>query len=373
MRIATPTSTEVDMRGDDLDEQGAMWSYVPMERRIPSDHPLRVMRPLVDAVLHDLSPRFAELYSRVGRPSIAPEKLLRALLLQGLYTIRSERLLMDQLDYNLLFRWFVGLEMDDPIWNPTVFSKNRERLLAGEVAHAFFDRAVAHARERGLLSDEHFTVDGTLVEAWASVKSFKRTDAPPPRPDDPGNPTVNFRGERRSNATHASTTDPDARLARKGDSQEAKLFYTGHVLMDNRHGLAVDGCVLPASGHAERAAALALLGAREATGPVTVGADKGYDTRDFVAAVRLLGVTPHVAQNTRHRRSAIDGRTTRHAGYAISQRRRKRVEEIFGWLKTIGLMRKTRHRGTRRVDWMVTFALAAYNLVRIRNLVGQVA
>jgi transposase len=370
MRMTTPT-TEVRMRGDDREDQGAMWSYVPMERRIPSDHPLRAMRPLVDALLRELSPRFDELYSRVGRPSIAPEKLLRALLLQVLYTIRSERLLMEQLDYNLLFRWFVGLEMDDPVWNATVFTKNRERLLRGDIARAFFDQAVAQARERGLLSAEHFTVDGTLVEAWASLKSFRRKDEPPAPPDDPGNPTVNFHGERRSNATHASTTDPDARLARKGNAQEAKLCYTGHVLMENRNGLAVDGCVRPASGHAERAAALELLGALAPADRVTLGADKGYDTRDFVAAIRLLGVTPHVAQNTTHRASAIDGRTTRHPGYAVSQRRRKRVEEIFGWLKTVGLMRKTRHRGTRRVDWMFTFALAAYNLVRIRNLTAQ--
>ena len=359
------------MRGDDRDEQGAMWSYVPMEQRIPADHPLRVLRPMVDAVLHELSPRFAELYSRVGRPSIAPEKLLRALLLQVLYTIRSERLLMEQLDYNLLFRWFVGLEMDDPVWNATVFTKNRERLLRGDIARAFFDRVVAQARKRGLLSDEHFTVDGTLVEAWASLKSFKRTEGAPSPPDDPGNPTVNFHGERRSNATHTSTTDPQAQLARKGQGQEAKLFYTGHVLMENRNGLAVGGCVLPASGYAERAAALELLGGPAPGGQRTLGADKGYDVRDFIAAVRLLGVTPHVAQNTTNRTSAIDGRTTRHGGYAVSQRRRKRVEEIFGWLKTIGLMRKTRHRGTRRVDWMFTFALAAYNLVRIRNLTAQ--
>src|SRR5436309_2636904 len=351
MRMTTPK--EVRMRGDDQEQQGAMWSYVPMERRIPADHPLRRMRPMVDGLLQELSPRFDELYSRVGRPSIAPEKLLRALLLQVLYTIRSERLLMEQLDYNLLFRWFVGLEMDDPIWNPTVFTKNRERLLAGEIARAFFDRVVAQARERGLLSDEHFTVDGTLVEAWASLKSFKRKDAPAPPPDDPGNPTVNFHGERRSNATHASTTDPDARLFRKGDAHEAKLYYTGHVLMENRHGLAVDGCVTPASGHAERAAALELVGTQDREGGVTLGADKSYDTRDFVQAVRLLGVTPHVAQNTSKRASAIDGRTTRHRGYRVSQRRRKRVEEIFGWLKTVGLMRKTRHRGTRRVDWML--------------------
>jgi len=361
------------MRGDEREDQKAMWSYVPMERRIPADHPLRAMRPLVDALLRDLSPRLDDLYSTVGRPSIAPEKLLRALLLQVLYTIRSERLLMEQLDYNLLFRWFVGLEMDDPVWNATVFTKNRERLLRGEIARAFFERVVAQARERGLLSDEHFTVDGTLVEAWASLKSFQRKDDPPASPDDPGNPTVNFHGERRSNATHGSTTDPDARLARKGSAQEAKLFYTGHVLMENRNGLAVDGGVRPASGHAERAAALELLGAVAPAGHVTLGADKGYDTRDFVAAVRLLGVTPHVAQNTTNRASAIDGRTTRHPGYAVSQRRRKRVEEIFGWLKTVGLMRKTRHRGTRRVDWMFTFALAAYNLVRIRNLTAQTA
>ena len=362
------------MRGDDPEQQGAMWSYVPMERRIPTDHPLRVVRPLVDTVLRELSPRFTELYSRVGRPSIAPEKLLRALLLQVLYTIRSERMLMEQLDYNLLFRWFVGLEMDDPVWNPTVFTKNRERLLSGEIARAFFDRVVAQARERGLLSDEHFTVDGTLVEAWASLKSFKRKDQRPAAPpDDPGNPTVNFHGERRSNQTHASTTDPEARLARKGNGQEAKLFYSGHVLMENRNGLAVGGCLIPASGYAERAAALELVGAIPPGGRMTLGADKGYDTRDFVGALRLLGVTPHVAQNTTKRTSAIDGRTTRQAGYAISQRRRKRVEEIFGWLKTVGLMRKTRHRGTRRVDWMFTWALAAYNLVRIRNLITQPA
>jgi transposase len=362
------TSTEVGMRGDDREQQGAMWSYVPIEQRIPSDQPLRVMRPLVDAVLRELSPRFGELYARVGRPSIAPEKLLRALLLQVLFTIRSERLLMEQLDYNLLYRWFVGLEMDDPVWNPTVFTKNRERLLTGDIARHFFAQVVGQARERGLLSDEHFTVDGTLIEAWASLKSFKRRDTTARPPDDPGNPRVDFHGERRTNETHASTTDPDARLARKGQSQEAKLCYTGHVVMENRHGLAVAGCVVPPSGYAERAAALELLGGLAPRTGVTVGADKGYDTRDFVAAVRLLGITPHVAQNTRRRRSAIDGRTTRHPGYGVSQQRRKRVEEIFGWLKTVGLMRKTRHRGTRRVEWMFTFALAAYNLVRMRTL-----
>src|SRR5213595_2287410 len=369
MRMTTPK--EVRMRGDDQEQQGAMWSYVPMERRIPADHPLRRMRPMVDGLLQELSPRFDELYSRVGRPSIAPEKLLRALLLQVLYTIRSERLLMEQLDYNLLFRWFVGLEMDDPIWNPTVFTKNRERLLAGEIARAFFDRVVAQARERGLLSDEHFTVDGTLVEAWASLKSFKRKDAPAPPPDDPGNPTVNFHGERRSNATHASTTDPHALLYRKGDRREATLCYQGHVLMENRHGLAVDGCLTAANGYGERAAALEMVGPVAASRRITLAADKAYDTRDFVGALRLLQVTPHVAQNTSNRSSAIDRRTTRHAGYEVSQEKRKRIEEIFGWLKTIGLMRQTRYRGRRRVGWMFVFSLAVYNLVRIRNLEGH--
>src|SRR5947209_7025164 len=360
------------MRGQD-EQQGWMFSYVSAEERVPIDHPIRAIRTLANKALEALSADFERMYSSFGRPSIAPEKLLRALLLQVLYTIRSERQLMEQLDYNLLFRWFVGLEMDDPVWNATVFTKNRERLLGQEMARAFFDRVVAQARERGLLSDEHFTVDGTLVEAWASLKSFKRKDAPPVPPEDPGNPTVNFHGERRSNTTHGSTTDPDARLARKGKAQEAKLCYTGHVLMENRNGLAVGSCVIPANGHAERAAALELLGALEREGRVTLGADKGYDTRDFVAAARLLGVTPHVAQNTTRRASALDGRTTRHAGYAVSQRRRKRVEEIFGWLKTVGLMRKTRHRGARRVDWMFTLALAAYNLVRLRNLTAQEA
>jgi IS5 family transposase len=293
---------------------------------------------------------------------------LRALLLQVLYSTRSERLLMEQLDYNLLFRWFVGLNMDDPIWDATVFTKNRERLLAGDIAQAFFDRALAQARQRGLLSDEHFTVDGTLIEAWASLKSFKRKDAPVEPPDDPGNPTVDFHGERRSNDTHGSTTDPDARLARKAKGHEAKLAYQGHVLMENRHGLAVEGCVTRASGYGERAAALEMLGHVATTHRVTVGADKGYDTRDFVEALRLVQVTPHVAQNISRRSSAIDRRTTRHAGYGVSQCKRKRVEEIFGWLKTVGLLRKTRHRGRARVSWMFIFGLAAYNLVRMRNL-----
>jgi len=327
----------------------------------------------VDGILKDLSPEFDQLYARSGRPSIAPEKLLRALLLQVLYSVRSERQLMEQLDYNLLFRWFVGLEMDDPIWVPTVFTKNRERLLAGDIARAFFAQVVGQARERGFLSEEHFTVDGTLIEAWASLKSFQRKDTVPSPPDDPGNPTVNFHGERRRNTTHASTTDPDARLFRKGNSHEAKLCYQGHVLMENRYGLAVDAELTQASGYAERDAAVMMLARRAQPGRVTLGADKAYDTADFVDRLRELAVTPHVAQNTSNRSSAIDQRTTRHPGYLVSQQKRKRIEEIFGWLKTIGLLRKTRHRGTERVGWIFVFGLAVYNLLRIRNLVEQQA
>ena len=360
------------MRGDD-ERQASVWSYIPLEQRVPVDHPLRPLRAMVDAILLELSPQFERLYARVGRPSIAPERLLRALLLQVLYSVRSERLLMEQLDYNLLFRWFVGLAMDDRIWDATVFTKNRERLLRGDIAHAFFERVRAQAEQRGLLSDEHFTVDGTLIDAWASLKSFQRKDAPPTPPDDPGNPTVNFHGERRRNATHASTTDSQALLYRKGAGREATLCYQGHVLMENRHGLAVDGCLTAANGYGERAAALDMIGPWAESRRVTLGADKAYDTRDFVEALRLLQVTPHVAQNTSNRSSAIDERTTRHAGYEVSQQKRKRIEEIFGWLKTIGLMRQTRHRGRRRVGWMFVFSLAVYNLVRIRNLTEQAA
>jgi transposase len=361
---------EARMRGDQ-DAQAEVWSYIPLEQRVPADHPLRPLRAMVDAVLTELSPQFSRLYSRVGRPSIPPEHLLRALLLQILYSVRSERLLMEQLDYNLLFRWFVGLKADDRIWDATVFTKNRQRLLDGDIARAFFDRVVAQARERGLLSDEHFTVDGTLIEAWASLKSFQRKDTPPGTPDDPGNPTVNFHGERRSNVTHASTTDPEAQLFRKGDSHEAKLYYPGHVLMENHSGFAVDGSVTPATGFAERDQALVM--AAQLPPGATLGADKSYDTRDFVDGLRGLAVTPHVAQNTTKRSSAIDRRTTRHPGYLVSQRRRKRIEEIFGWLKQIGLLRKTRHRGVAGVGWMFTFGLAVYNLVRLRNLMAQPA
>jgi transposase len=364
---------EARMRGDDQG-QGAMWSYVSPEARVPQDHPLRPMRRMVDGILKELSPRFAPLYATIGRPSIAPEKLLRALLLQVLYTVRSERLLMEQLDYNLLFRWFVGLEMDDLVWDHSVFTKNRERRLAGDIAEAFFERVLAQARHAHLLSNEHFTVDGTLIEAWAGQKSFKKkTDAAGPPPDDPGNPTVNFRGEPRRNATHASTTDPDARLAKKTRGQESKLAYQGHVLIENRSGLVVANCLARASGIGERAAALLMVNELPRRPRATLGADRGYDSADFVLALRGLGVTPHLAQNTSNRSSAIDRRTTRHRGYEVSQRTRKRVEEVFGWLKTVGLMRKTRHRGLRRVGWMFTFAVAVYNLVRLRRLIESPA
>jgi transposase len=355
------------MRGD-AREPEAMFSYINAAQRVPQDHPLRVIRALVDVVLRELWPRFQKLYSHTGRPSIPPERLLRALLLQVLYSIRSERMLMEQLDYNLLFRWFVGLSMDDPIWDPTTFSKNRDRLLSGEIAQLFFEQVLAQARDRGLTSDEHFTVDGTLVEAWASVKSFKRKDGSEQEPpDDPGNPTVNFHGEKRSSDTHRSTTDPDARLYTKGSGQEAKLYFMGHVVMENRNGLAVGARLSQATGRAERETALDLIEEIPRQKRITVGADKGYDVASFVEALREKQATPHVARKIRY--SAIDSRTTRHESYSVSQRKRKRVEEIFGWLKTVGMIRKTRHRGLPRVDWIFTFALAAYNLVRIRNLV----
>ena len=351
-----------------------MFSYLSPEQRVPADHPLRAIRQITDTVLKQLSHLFSQIYSEVGRRSIAPEKLLRALLLQVLYTVRSERMLMEQLEYNLLFRWFVGLNMDDPVWDVTVFTKNRERLLQADVAKEFFRLVVAQARDLDLMSDEHFTVDGTLLEACASLKSFKKVDSElGPPPDDPGNPTVDFHGESRSNKTHESTTDPDALLARKGNGKEAKLSYSGHVLMENRNGLVADVEVLQAHGTAERDAALVMMESIPANQPVTVGADKGYDTKDFVAEARNLKVTPHIAQNNKGRKSAIDGRTTRHTGYLVSQRKRKRVEEIFGWMKTVGGMRKLRHRGLHLVGWMFTFAAAAYNLVRIRNLVTAIA
>jgi len=359
------------MRGHDS-QQSTMYSYLSPEQRVPADHPLRSIRKMTDRALKDLSRKFNAIYATTGRPSIPPEKLLRALLLQVLYTVRSERLLMEQLEYNLLFRWFVGLNMDEPVWVPTVFSKNRDRLLDGDIAEKFFHGVLKQAREADLLSDEHFSVDGTLMEAWASQKSFQRKDAGgAPTPDDPGNPTVNFHGEKRSNATHESKTDPDARLARKSGGHEAKLAYTGNVLIENRNGLVVDTELLLSNGTAERDAAMLMAERIEGAERVTLAADKGYDTKELVQEMRHMNVTPHVAQNTGRRGgSAIDGRTTRHAGYRISQQKRKRIEEVFGWLKTVGALRKTRHRGLFKVGWVFTFAAAAYNLVRMRNLLA---
>ena len=336
------------------------------------NHPLRAIRALADEALRNMSGRFDAMYAKTGRPSIPPEKLLRAQLIQMLYSIRSERLLMEEIDYSMLFRWFVGMNLDEPVWDVTVFTKNRNRLLEGDVARGFLREVVVLAQAQGLTSDEHFTVDGTLVEAWASLKSFQRKDDPKRPPDDPGNPTVNFHGESRSNETHESTTDPDALLARKGSGKEAKLSYNGNLLTENRNGLIVNTELFQANGTAERDAALIMLEQIPGTRRVTVGADKGYDTKDFIAECRNLNVTPQVAQNVkRNGGSAVDGRTTRHQGYAISQRKRKRIEECFGWLKTIALMRKVRHRGIEKVGWVFTFAAAAYNLVRMRNLLAQ--
>ncbi len=356
------------MRGPDH-QQSAMFSYLSPEQRVPSDHPLRAVREMADTILTQLSQLFSKMYSDIGRRSIPPEKLLRALLLQVLYTVRSERMLMEQLEYNLLFRWFVGLNMDEPVWDVTVFTKNRERLLKADIAKKFFELVLQQAQALDLMSDEHFTVDGTLLEACAGLKSFKRLHgAEEPPPDDRGNPTVDFHGEKRSNQTHQSTTDPDAMLAKKGAGKEAKLSYSGHVLMENRNGLVAEVEVLQANGTAERDAALVMIEKIPGDQPVTIGADKAYDTKDFVEETRNMNATPHVAQNNKARKSAIDERTTRHPGYAISQQKRKRVEEIFGWMKTVGGMRKLRHRGLQLVGWMFTFAAAAYNLVRIRNL-----
>jgi transposase len=359
------------MRGAD-DQPGAMFSYVSLEERVPPDHPLRAIRRITDRALERMSPQFGTLYVKFGRPSIAPEKLLRALLLQALYTIRSERQLIEQIEYNLLFRWFVGLGMDDAVWAPTTFTKNRDRLLDGDIAAAFFDAVLLHADTERLLSDEHFTVDGTLLEAWASQKSFRPRDQDPPA-DGGGNPTVNFHGQRRTNATHQSTTDPDARLYKKARGREARLGYLGHVLMEHRSGLIVKAMVTPADGHGERDAAVVMVERVPGRHRITVAADKGYDTRDLVAGLREMHVTPHVAQHTTGRRSAIDARTTRHAGYTISQQKRKLVEQGFGWMKTIGGLRKLRHRGGLLVGWIFTFTAAAYNIVRLRRLLDAPA
>jgi transposase len=340
--------------------------YGSLEERVPEKHPLRPVRAMVDAALESMSGRFDAMYAKTGRPSIAPERLLRALLLLALYSIRSERMLVEQLEYNLLFRWFVGLNMSEPAWNHAVFSKNRERLLAGDVAQEFFACIVEQARALKLLSDEHFTVDGTLIEAWASHKSFKPKDG---SGGDDANGEGGFRGQKRRNDTHQSATDPEAKLYRKSNGQESKLAFLGHVMMDNRHGIAVDALLTEANGRAESEAALAM--ARQLPGGskrITLGADKGYDTQDFVERLRALAVTPHVAQNTSRRASRIDERTTRHEGYQQSQKKRKLVEQVFGWMKTVAGLRQTKHRGKDRVGWMFTFATAAFNLVRIRNL-----
>jgi transposase len=358
------------MRGTQTTQQ-QLFSYVAIDDRIPAKHPMRALREMVDAILQGMSKQFDRLYSDTGRPSIAPEYLLRATLVQILYSIRSERLLMEQLEYNMLFRWFVGMSMDEEVWDHSVFSKNRERLLSGDIAGEFLEKVLALARTHQLLSDEHFTVDGTLIEAWAGHKSFQKKEKPESNGKDGGsNPTIDFHGEQRTNDTHQSTTDPESRLYRKGKGKEAKLSYMGHVVIDNRHGLVVATRYTQATGTAERDAAADMVKDVKRRGKqrLTLGADKSYDTHAFVETLRTLKVTPHVAQNTTNRSSAIDSRTTRHPGYDISQWKRKIVEEVFGWVKTIGLLRKTRHKGVARGGWMFTFTNAVYNLVRIKNI-----
>lgn len=364
------------MRGAD-ERTGALFSYVDLEARVPADHPLRSIRVLVNEALGRLEGDSGALYSGLGRPSIPPERLLRAMLLQAFYSIRSERQLMERLDFDMLFRWFVGLGIDDPVWDHSTFSKNRDRLLAGDIAARFLSAVLAQPRVKRLLSSEHFSVDGTLIEAWASMKSFKPTDG-----SDAGEPPAlggrnvdaDFRGEKRSNATHASTTDPDAKLYRKGPGMEARLAFLGHALMENRSGLLVDACLTKVSSHAERIAALAMIEPyADRPRPITLGADRGYDAEDFVNELRSMNVRPHVAQNlARSRgRSVIDGRTTRHPGHAVSQRIRKRIEEGFGWMKAVAGLDRPKLRGVDRVGWAFTFAAAAYNLVRLPKLLGE--
>jgi transposase len=358
------------MRGEERRQRMMLMVMEPGDR-VPKEHPLRRVKELADAALRQLSPLFDEMYSAIGRPSIPPERLLKASLLMALYTVRSERMWCEQLDYNLLFRWFLDMDVAEPSFDHSTFSRNRARLLEHDVAREFFTRVVAQARSMQLLSDEHFTVDGTLIEAWASLKSFKRKDQEPSQPpDDPGNPTVNFHGERRSNATHQSTTDPQAKLAKKGPGKEAKLCYSANALMENRNGLLLDLALEPADGYAERNSARAMLEtALPGRRRITLGADKGYDTREFVAACRALKVTPHLARNqSRAGGSALDRRTARHVAYAVSQRVRKRVEEIFGWMKTIGGLRRTRYRGLDRTQLHAYLVAAAYNLLRIARL-----
>jgi transposase len=360
------------MRGSDK-RPGELFSYVDLERRVRQDHPLRAIRSLTEAALEALSGDFAALYSGLGRPSIPPEMLLRAMLLQAFYSVRSERQLVERLEFDLLFRWFVGIGVDDPVWDHSTFSKNRDRLLDGEIAAKFLTAVLAQPRIKRLLSSEHFSVDGTLIEAWASMKSFKPKDPPQGGSDSGGgrNVPADFKGEKRSNQTHCSTTDPDARLYRKGPGMEAKLCFIGHGLMENRSGLIVDARLTRVSGHAERLAALDMIeGFADRPRAVTLGADKGYDAADFVEELRTINVRPHIARNISGRRSAIDRRTTRHPGYAASQRVRKRIEEAFGWIKTVAGLRKTKLRGLPKVDWSFTFAAAAYNLVRAPKLIA---
>jgi transposase len=360
------------MRGSDH-RSGSLFSYVDLEARVRRDHPLRTIRQFADAALEALTQDFSRLYSGMGRPSIAPEMLLRAMLLQAFYSIRSERQLMERLEFDLLFRWFVGLGIDDPVWDHSVFSKNRDRLLDGEIAAKFLAAVLAQPKVKRLLSTDHFSVDGTLIEAWASMKSFKpktstADDLPPPASGG-RNADVDFKGQKRSNETHESTSDPEARLYRKGSGMEARLCFIGHTLMENRSGLIVDTRLTAADGHAERIAALSMIEERaDRPHAVTLGADKAYDAEDFVNELRSMNVRPHVAQNDNGRRSAIDRRTTRHAGYARSQKIRKRIEEGFGWIKTVAGQRKTRFKGKDRVGWAFTFAAAAYNLVRLPKL-----
>ena len=358
------------MRGADR-QSGKLFSYLSPEVMVPLKHPLRVIRPLVNAALDRMTVDFEELYAPIGRPSIPPEKLLRALLLQAFFSVRSERQLMEQLTYNMLFRWFVGMSMDAPVWDVTVFTKNRDRLLEGDIARGFLLAILADPKVAPLLSDEHFSVDGTLIKAWASMKSFRPKDGSGEPPGAGRNGERAFHGETRSNDTHASTTDPDARLYKKAPGQTAKLCHMGHLLMENRNGLVVAACATQASGTVEREAAAVMMREHNARRGATVGADKAYDTADFIAEMRRQGVTPHVAQNNKRRRSAIDGRTTRHGGYGVSLKVRKRIEEGFGWIKTVGGMRKTNHRGTTLVDWMFTLKAAAYNLVRMPVLLAD--
>ena len=357
------------MRGSD-ERSGSLFSYVDLESRVRRDHPLRPIREIVNAALTGLSTDFETIYAAgVGRPSIPPERLLRALLLQAFYGIRSERQIMERLDYDLLFRWFVGLGVDDAAWDQTTFGKNRDRLLGGDIAHKFLAAVLAHPKVKRLLSSEHFSVDGTLIEAWASMKSFRPKDGSGEPPTSGRNGERDFHGEAPANATHESATDPDARLFRKGPGREARLCFMGHALMENRNGLVVDACLTKADGHAERIAALHMIEPRaDRPGRITLGADKGYDAEDFVNELRAMNVAPHVAAKAR--RSAVDGRTTRHAGYKVSQIIRKRIEEVFGWTKSAAGFRKTRHRGLARVGWQFTFTLAAYNLIRLPKLLA---